>query len=167
MTSWRARCKRLLIKGGELREKEGVPRIVEALQSNVWTGMEFSTDNRPSLMAAASAPPGASRHNGGGDVGVGSVSGFSTGGEGGTAALSPSVGDGEQEVVSSRCALGLWACHASVFPGNAPVYSPPFCCAYELAESCCCEWRRVAPCGCCVSTRAAPSFFHSQVCLLW
>ncbi|CAM9658831.1 unnamed protein product [Scytosiphon promiscuus] len=88
-------------RGGELREKEGVPRIVEALQSNVWTGMEFSTDNRPSLMAAATAAPGTSRGDGagGGNVGgVGSASGSSSGGEGGTAELSPSIGDGEHEV---------------------------------------------------------------------
>lgn len=86
-----------------------MPRIVEALQSNVWTGMEFSTDNRPSLMAAAAAVPGVSRGGGGRNAGVvGSVSGSSSAGEAGTAELSPSVGDGEQEVVSSLCASACW-----------------------------------------------------------
>ncbi|CAN0365451.1 unnamed protein product [Ectocarpus sp. 12 AP-2014] len=91
--------------GGELREKEGVPRIVEALQSNVWTGMEFLSSNRPSLMAAvATAAVGGSRNDGaaggGGNVtGTGSVSGSSGGEDGTAAALSSTAGaDGGHEV---------------------------------------------------------------------
>ncbi|CBJ28531.1 IRC6, uncharacterised protein interacting with AP adaptor complexes [Ectocarpus siliculosus] len=90
--------------GGELREKEGVPRIVEALQSNVWTGMEFLSSNRPSLMAAvATAAAGGSRNDGaagdGGNVGgTGSVSGSSGGEDGTAAALSFAAGaDGGHE----------------------------------------------------------------------
>ncbi len=113
-----------------------MPRIVEALQSNVWTGMEFCTSNRPSLMAAAAAAATSSRSGGGGGGGgvadgAGSVSG-SSGAEDGTAALSPSVGDGQQEVVSEcrlstikfraprcatmRCTIVASLCHVSFCP---------------------------------------------------
>ncbi|CAN0058489.1 unnamed protein product, partial [Ectocarpus sp. 8 AP-2014] len=87
--------------GGELREKEGVPRIVEALQSNVWTGMEFLSSNRPSLMAAVAtaAVGGSSAAGDGGNVGgTGSVSGSSGGEDGTAAALSSTAGaDGGHE----------------------------------------------------------------------
>lgn len=80
-----------------------MPRIVEALQSNVWTGMEFCTDSRPSLMASAAVAGGSKGGGGGGGDGnvggTGSATGSSErGGE--PAATSPSMGGGEQEVVS-------------------------------------------------------------------
>lgn len=42
-------------QGGESREKEGVPRVVEALQSNLWSDMEFRTQSRPSAPLASRA----------------------------------------------------------------------------------------------------------------
>lgn len=110
--------------GGELREKEGVPRIVEALQSNVWAGMEFLSSNRPSLMAAvATAAVGdSSNDSGAGDGGniggTGSVSGSSGGEDGTAAALSSTVGaDGGHEVVSVRY----------FFPYRGTAKQPPSC----------------------------------------
>lgn len=80
-----------------------MPRIVEALQSNVWTGMEFCTDSRPSLMAAvpvAGSSGGARGGGGGGRIrGNGSASDASVRGDE-PAAMSPSMGDEGQEVVS-------------------------------------------------------------------
>lgn len=76
-----------------------MPRVVEALQSNVWTGMEFCTDSRPSLTAAVAAA-GSSRSGGDGNVdGAGSAS-TSSERDGEAAAVSSSTGRGEQEVVS-------------------------------------------------------------------
>lgn len=104
--------------GGRLREKEGMPRVVEALQSNVWTGMDFCTDSRPSLMAAA-VVAGSSRGGGGGGNmgGTGSSSGSSEREGKPAAALSASMGDGEPEVVSSgptRFAYAMVRCIAAV-----------------------------------------------------
>eukprot|EP00903_Cladosiphon_okamuranus_P017799 g16382.t1 len=86
-----------LERGGAFREKEGLPRIVEALQSNVWTGMEFCTDSRPSLMAAP-AVAGGSKSGGDGNIdGSGSASTSSVR-DGDPAAGSSSTGPREQEV---------------------------------------------------------------------
>ena len=72
-------------EGGETREKEGVPRVVEALQSNVWAEMNFCTGSRPSSRSVGGGGDG-----GGGGGGIG---GIDEGG-GGIGVASSSSGDG-------------------------------------------------------------------------
>lgn len=76
-----------------------MPRIVEALQSNVWSGIEFCTSSRPSSIAAA----GNSYRNtsgggfGDGGDGIGSVSGFGEGGNFGGGARNAANGAGDEQ----------------------------------------------------------------------
>ena len=94
----------LFSKGRDLREKEGVPRVAEAFQSNVWTGMDFRTDSRPSALAAAGRSRGVHGGGGGGDdeVGTGVVpesNGWSS--EEAQAEPRGSTSDGDGEIVAS------------------------------------------------------------------